>query len=116
MKYKCLNVDCGKSFLYAAKKTVTHLYDEPYPVNSDGAIKTYTNNMVVETLVCPYCGSLNFDELPQEAKGINLADVESYKDVAPNEVDDYLKQGYIIYQSWQKNIHLIKLKAKEETQ
>lgn len=103
MKYKCLNPECGKQFNFAAKKTFEK-------TECDASTTT-----IIETVVCPYCDSLNFDELPQEAKGINLADVESYKDVAPNEVDDYLKQGYTIYQSWQKNVHLIK-KAKEETQ
>jgi hypothetical protein len=95
---------------------VTHLYDEPYPVNSDGTIKTYTHNMVVETLVCPYCGSLNFDEAPTETKGINLADITSLKDVAPNEVDQYINDGYTVYQTWQKNVFVVKLKPKETEQ
>ena len=103
MKYKCLNADCGESFLYAAKKTVE---------------KTIAPDEVstIEILTCPFCGSIEIDEAPQEAKGVALENIVSLKDVSPNEVDSYLAQGYVVYQTWQKNVFVVKLKPKETEQ
>ena len=51
MRFRCLEVTCGKPFGWTAKKIVSK-------VNEKGETVTY------ETVVCPYCGSLDFDELP----------------------------------------------------
>ena len=98
MKYKCLNVDCGESFLFAAKKTVE---------------QTITPDEVhtIEILRCPFCGSLEIDEAPQEAKGVNKEDIISLKDIEPNEFDKYQKDGYVLYESWQKNLRVVKLRT-----
>jgi DNA-directed RNA polymerase subunit RPC12/RpoP len=52
MRFQCLDVACGKKFGWTAKRIVT------YPENEKG--ETVTE----ETVRCPYCGSLNFEELP----------------------------------------------------
>ncbi len=103
MKYKCKNEICGKQFSFTATKTVT---DQEKEI------------VTIETLVCPYCCSLNFDEIPQEqpVKGVDLQNIASLKDVAPNEVDTFLAQGYVVYQTWQKNVFVVKLKPKETEQ
>ena len=103
MKYQCKNEICGKQFSFTAKKTVT---DQEKEI------------VTIETLVCPYCESLNFEELPQEqpVKGVDLQNIASLKDVAPNEVDTFLAQGYVVYQTWQKNVFVVKLKPKETEQ
>lgn len=103
MKYKCLNPECGKQFNFAAKKTLEKTECD-------------ATTTIIETVVCPYCGSINFDEAPQEAKGVALENIASLKDVSPNEVDSYLAQGYVVYQTWQKNVFVVKLKPKETEQ
>ena len=61
MKYKCLSLDCGKQFMYTAKKIVSTVKNTAL-TNEE----TFTD-VTVETNVCPYCDSLNFDESPAEA-------------------------------------------------
>ena len=46
MRFQCLNITCGKQFGWTAKKIV-----------SDGDNTTY------EYVICPYCGSLDFEEI-----------------------------------------------------
>jgi DNA-directed RNA polymerase subunit RPC12/RpoP len=50
MRFLCLNPDCGRMFGWTAKKIVTK------------------QNVTFEYVVCPYCGSLEFDELPPNYK------------------------------------------------
>lgn len=47
MRFQCLDVTCGKEFGWTAKKIVK-----------------LDNVTTIEYVICPYCGSLNFDEIP----------------------------------------------------
>ena len=51
MRFQCLNPECKKPFGWTAKKIVSG-------TGKEGEIVTY------EYVVCPYCGSLDFEELP----------------------------------------------------
>lgn len=51
MRFQCLDVRCGKEFGWTLKRIVT------YPTNDKG------ENVTEETIRCPYCGSLDFEEL-----------------------------------------------------
>lgn len=98
MKYQCKNEVCGKQFNFTAKKTVE---------------KTIAPDEVstIEILTCPFCGSIEIDEAPQETKGVNKEDIISLKDIEPNEFDKYQKDGYVLYESWQKNLRVVKLRT-----
>lgn len=56
MRFQCLSVECGRPFGWTAKRIVT------YPENEKGELITE------EYVVCPYCGSLDFEELPPNRK------------------------------------------------
>lgn len=85
--------------MYTAKKELVNISQ----IDASGIETT------IETNVCPYCGSLNFDESSAEAPvNMELKDVISLKDVPPNEADAYLAQGYVLLQTWQKNVFLVK--------
>jgi len=69
MRFQCLDVTCGKQFGWTAKKIVQ--VDE----------KT-----TIEYVVCPYCGSMDFDEIPfsinkpkpkPSTKSLPIANMES---------------------------------------
>jgi hypothetical protein len=102
LKYQCQEQACGKTFIHPARKTVTQ-------TTSTTADDTFQETNI-ETTICPHCGSLNITEAPTEKQGIDLNDVVSLKDCPPNEADQYLQQGYMLYQAWQKNVFLVKLK------
>jgi hypothetical protein len=87
MKYQCT---CGKSFIYPAKKAMT-LPEEYAPV--------------FETHVCPYCHSLDFDEIPAE---LNEKRMVSMKDVPVEEVDKHLADGYVVKDSYAKSVRMVK--------
>jgi hypothetical protein len=112
-QYQCSQ--CKEVFLHLAKKV--H-FEEPktIPISEDTTIQ---GGDTLETYVCPLCGSLRYTEVVEEKQGaINLADVISLKDCAPNDVDGWLAQGYVPFQVWQKNVFVVKLKPKptEENQ
>ena len=101
--YQCSNPACNKVFLHTAKLV------ENQPVQNDPLGNTTT----LESSVCPHCQSKAYSEVIEEKQGaINLVDVVSLKDCAPNEVDVMLGQGYVVYQTWQKNVFVVKLKDK----
>jgi len=109
MPYQCS--ECKETFTHLAKKV--H-FEEPktIPISEDTTIQGGDS---IETYVCPLCGSLRFTEVVEEKQGgsINLADVESLIDCPPNEADIHLKDGYVLFHTWQKNVFLVKLKAKQ---
>jgi len=51
MRFQCLDVTCGKQFGWTAKKIVVHQ-------------ELAGQKVTMEYVVCPYCGSLDFDEIP----------------------------------------------------
>lgn len=107
MPYQCSK--CKETFTHLAKKV--H-FEEPktIPISEDTTIQGGDS---IETYVCPLCGSLRFAEVVEEKQGaVNLADVESLIDCPPNEADTHLKDGYVLFQTWQKNVFLVKLKPK----
>jgi hypothetical protein len=91
--------------VYAAKKT--HFL-EPKDIQVDEDT-TFKAGDTVETHCCPFCQSLNFDEIPAEEK-----QVESAIQVEWNMVDEYLKQGYVIVDKYAKNATMYKYKKPEE--
>jgi hypothetical protein len=81
-------------------------------MDEDTTLKGATTSL--ESSCCPFCKSKAYTENAEEkvSGAINLADVVSLKDCAPNEVDVMLGQGYVVYQTWQKNVFVVKLKDK----
>jgi len=87
MKFQCL--DCKKQFLYAATKTITSEIDKEIEAT--------------EYRCCPYCGSMDFDEIVKEE-----SEIVSVKSVPLDEVDDWLSKGYTVQSLYAKNAVLIK--------
>ncbi len=99
---KC--VDCDKTFLYAAKKSIAATTDQ---------------TCTVETYVCPYCESLNLaeqePEAPVQEQPTNVY-VYELTTGAQTELDKLLAQGYQIVSRFSKQYHLEKPKTKEAAQ
>jgi hypothetical protein len=91
---KCLNKDCGREFLYAAKKSVT---TEPKQNQFES----------VEAHICPFCGDLNIAEVEKTEPRI-----ESIISVNIPEADEWIKKGYEVKDTYATKVTLIK-KAKE---
>jgi len=100
MKYQCES--CGKVFVYAAKKTVSlsssfsEEYKEQYP-------------MQVETHVCPFCQSLEFDE----AKEVQ-PEIASIKSVDIAEADEWIARGYVVLDRYAKTVTMAKREVIEK--
>ncbi len=86
-KYECEN--CNRKFLYAATKTITSEIDKEIEAT--------------EYRCCPYCGSMDFDEIVKEE-----SEIVSVKSVNLDEVDDWLSKGYTVQSLYAKNAVLIK--------
>jgi hypothetical protein len=85
MKFVCLNPECKKTFLYAAIETTL------------GQAENF------EKHVCPYCQSLDFDEVPiTDPKIVSVASV----DLAC--VDAKIAEGYEIKDLYSKTATMIK--------
>ena len=91
-KYEC--EDCKKKFLYAATKTIT--------TETDGEFEA------TEYRCCPYCGSMDFDEIAEKESVI-----VSVKSVNLDEVDDWLSKGYTVQSLYAKNAVLVKEESPE---
>ena len=111
MKFQCL--DCKKTFVYATKKTE---HSPILTVNSTNFLYDATANATnmpisqeptsIETHVCPHCHSLNIDEVPPVKEQI-----ASVKSVDLANVDEYLKEGYVVHALYAKTAVLTKIVA-----
>jgi len=113
MKYQCLNPDCKKSFIKTAKKssiTVTVLFKDDKPeseTSNDNSISTKTATEGFEKRVCPYCESVDIDDLVEVQ-----TEISSVKSVPLAEVDDLLKEGYVVESLYAKTATLVKREIK----
>jgi hypothetical protein len=103
--YQCSNPECGKQFMHTAKLIENGLMDGKVRIIADGSI---------ESLVCPFCQSKAYTEVAEEKQAgtIKLEDIAKLIDCSPGEANNYLVQGYVLFQTWQKNVFLVKLKEK----
>jgi hypothetical protein len=102
--YQCGNSACNKVFIHTAKLSeYTPTTEAPLAITN-----------ALESSVCPFCKSKAYTEVAEEkvSGSINLADVASLIDCPPSEADMHLKEGYVLFQTWQKNVFLVKLKLK----
>jgi len=109
MKFKCLVESCGRKFLYAATKTITATITAK-PDFTTNAVP-YSNDSEFESTeyrCCPYCGSMDFDEITEKESVI-----VSVKSVNLEEVDDWLAKGYTIQSLYAKNAVLTKKESPE---
>jgi hypothetical protein len=104
MPYKCLNPNCtnpdpDKVFQHTAK-----LLEFLSPNEYD----------TLESAACPFCRSKAYIEIEavKPESGMELKDIISLKECAPNDVDTYLAQDYVVLQTWQKNVFVAKYKPK----
>ena len=104
MKLQCL--DCKKQFLYAGKvvkpldEDAKNLFVKVGDLISVGA--------QLETHVCPYCRSLNLEEV------VEILPVVSVRSVDLSEVDNLLKEGYEVHELYAKTATLVKKAKKKE--
>jgi hypothetical protein len=107
-QYQCAT--CKEVFLHLAKQ-IRFAEPKDIPITEDTTIKAGDS---LETYICPLCGSKRYTEVVEEKQGtINLADVSSLIDCPPCDANKYLQEGYVLFQTWQKNCFLVKLKSKE---
>jgi len=108
MRFKCNNEKCGKTFIYPAKKT-----DAADP--EKGLFTAIAGMMCaeskIEIQVCPYCQSLNFDEI--EVEKPTQPEITSVKSVSLDEVDGMLKEGYVVENLYAKTATLVKREKAE---
>lgn len=100
MKYECLNPNCKKRFSHTA--TIRdRLYvktEDPHPADTEP-----THELSVS--VCPFCFSPNFDEIQNESP---LTNVKIVKAVPHAEVEEIVKQGFVVHAIYAKETVLIK--------
>ena len=108
MKLQCLG--CKKTFLYPAKLwRPTTIYTYTDQLLASPLIPKISDTYTTETHVCPFCQSLEFEELHEPQ-----APVESAIQVEWNLVDTYLQQGYEIADRYAKVATMLKYKKEEE--
>jgi len=95
MKYTC--ADCGKSFVYAAKKTEVPM-----------ASYQHLRGDAIEKHVCPYYLSLNFDEAKEPQP-----EITSIKSVDIAEADEWIAKGYRVLQHYAKTVTVALEKERE---
>lgn len=107
--YQCSS--CNKQFMHTARRIEEGLTKE---VKNGETTYNIIVNGSAEFSVCPFCQSKAYTEVAEEKQvgSINLADVASLIDCPPSEANTYLTQGYTLFQTWQKNVFLVKLKDK----
>jgi len=62
MRFQCLEITCGKPFGWTAKKIVKTYPCQPATSNTPASKAIFPEEISYEYVVCPYCGSLDFDE------------------------------------------------------
>ena len=101
MKYKCLNPECKMVFLYAAKLTQQDLHTkQDFPKDH-----SYYAEKIIETHVCPFCESLEFEEYIEP---IIVDKISSVKSVELDKVDEWITQGYEVKELYAKTATMIK--------
>ena len=133
MLYQCQNASCLHTFTHPAKlvesyvnvkEDIDRLYSMTITNESVPLHKEWTDVHLlasslrhriiegdVETFVCPFCRSNDFSEY------VDLeADIVSVKSVDLNEVDTYLKDGYVVEAMFAKTATIKKLAVKETPQ
>jgi len=95
MKYQCEN--CKAIFPHTAKLT-----------SGPGTDQRFTGQVMIERSVCPFCTSLMVIEFVEPE-----ADITSVKSVPLEEVDTYLKEGYVVRELYAKTATLVKQEAKQ---
>jgi len=95
MKLQCKNEKCGKTFLYTAKRSLTIPQEKENEFDS------------IETHVCPFCKSPEFDEFVEPQPQI-----VSVKSVPIEDVDALIKEGYVVLEVYAKTCNLIKKEVK----
>jgi len=86
MKFECLK--CGKTFLYPAIHTTT---------------VSIESNEPLELHVCPYCKSLDIDEISEKsAKIVSVACVDL------GQVDQKILEGYEVRELYAKTTTMVK--------
>jgi hypothetical protein len=115
LKYQCSNEKCKKSFQHPVKQTVT-LTTVNVPLSPENTTDTTivvspsTKTETTESYVCPFCGSTNYVEAPDESKQSqrSLEDIIAMVDCLHENANQYLDQGYKVYVIYQKNTVLVK--------
>ena len=101
MKFKCLNENCGKTFVYAAKTRKPIDTEAKALTTAAGSLQV--TESFVETHVCPYCNSRDFTEYTEPQP-----EITSVKSVPLEDVDELLAQGYVVEQLYAKTATLAK--------
>ena len=59
MTFKCLSPECGRTFVFAGRKSVER---KPPP---SGAFVVDVVRIVIDSPCCPYCGSIEFQVIEE---------------------------------------------------
>lgn len=99
MKFECLNPDCKKTFLYAAKHV--HFL-EPRSIQ-ETVYTSFKLSDSIETLHCPFCGSLEFQEQSAASPAPKMLDMVECEVTA---VKGFLDRGYVVIDRYAKSVRL----------
>lgn len=101
MKYQCSNPDCKEIFIYAAKLIQQDLHaKQDFPKDY-----SYYAEKIIETHVCPFCESLDFEEYIEPK---TIEKISSVKSVELEKVDEWITQGYEVKELYAKMATMIK--------
>ena len=115
--FQCSNPKCQKTFPFAAKQ-ITHtrtFIRDPHYEGSPAAGNYYPQD--IERYVCPHCSSPDIAEINPLAEQQDLQNVEDFWDLPSTDHDQIKKlldQGFVLKQSWQKNVHLVKYRQPQQ--
>ena len=91
MKFKCLNEKCGKTFVYAAKKTISR--SSAFSEDFSGIYPEQ-----IETRHCPYCQQMDFEEYT-EPKDPELKPTRTQEAKWGSQTNSLIEQGYEVIKS-----------------
>jgi len=116
MKFECS--DCKKTFLYPAKRIdIDPEFTKRIAELKSGQFLSRLSTAsgyepIVETHVCPYCHSLNFQE---QIEAVAANKIVSVRSVELEKVDEWIAQGYEVKELYAKSATVIKKEKGENS-
>ena len=125
MRFVCLNPKCKRQFVYSAKnileETPEQYLDLRFEKSTDASthLPKVTIKTTLETQVCPYCQSKDFEESVEPEK-VEEQPLEDMLQVPFEQVKEYITKGYVELDRkdhvYAKGLVMVKLQTEEAKQ